>query len=59
MMSVSRMSRFQSGWAVSGTSLDDHWNLLFFEIYRIEHPDDAIVKIAVQTFSRIVLSSGD
>lgn len=38
---------------------NDSWSLLFFEICRIEHPDDAIVKITVRMYSRIILSGGD
>jgi len=52
------MFRFQSGSPISGISLGDHWSSVL-EIGRIEHPDDAIVKITVRIFSGMAFAGGD
>ena len=59
MTFASRMFHFQSGSPIPGATLsDDRWSSLL-EIGRIEHPDDAIVKITVRIFSRMALAGGD
>lgn len=54
-MFASRTFHFQSGSPISGTSDDRPWSS-FLEIGRIEHPDDAIVKIMVRTFPGIAFA---
>jgi len=54
-MFASRTFHFQSGSPISDTSSDDRWSSLL-EIGRIEHPDDAIVKITVRIFPGIAFA---
>ena len=53
MMFVWRKSRSQGG-RFQLSARDRSRNSFLFEICRIEHPDDAIVKISVRIFSRMV-----